>query len=518
MPGSFDTFCPFSYNECQKGGINMISIEKWGTLELEFKGMSDGNPFDDYAIQAEITNENEKKTITGFYDGDGVYKVRFMPMFEGEYQYRVYGSFSSEEYTGSFTVTSPSEENHGPVRAHGFHFFYDDGKPYYEAGTTCYVWVHQNDDLVEKTLETLSKGYFNKIRFCIFPKHYLYNLHEPVTYPYEGTPCDMEGFDPESLKGGFKIREGNKWDYRRFVPEHFRRIDRAVIALRDMSIEADIILFHPYDRWGFSQMAMEDMLFYLRYAMARYSAFRNIWWSMANEFDLLYNLSISDWEKLAMCVCENDPYHHLRSIHNCHVFYDHSRGWVTHSSIQHKQVELTDQWRIRYQKPVVIDEMVYEGDINQGWGNITGQELVRRFWESSMRGGYAGHGETFDRPDGILWWSHGGVLHGESPERIRFLRGILEETPGGLGLKCVSGKSDETVATPEKRGIPKYFIYYYGNGRSSSRKFHLDDETTYEVEIIDTWNMTIENAGKHKGLFNISLPGRPYMAIRLREV
>ena len=38
----------------------------------------------------------------GYLDGNGIYRVRFMPAFEGEYQYRIRGSFSDKEYIGSF--------------------------------------------------------------------------------------------------------------------------------------------------------------------------------------------------------------------------------------------------------------------------------------------------------------------------------------------------------------------------------------------------------------------------------
>ena len=93
--------------------------------------------------------------------------------------------------TGSFTVTSPSADNHGPVRVAGTYYLaYEDGTPYHCIGTTCYVWNLQNEELQKQTLKTLEENAFNKIRFCIFPKHYDYNLHEPITYPYEGTPCD----------------------------------------------------------------------------------------------------------------------------------------------------------------------------------------------------------------------------------------------------------------------------------------------------------------------------------------
>lgn len=85
--------------------------------------------------------------------------------------------------------------------------------------------------------------------------------------------------------------------------------------------------------------------------------------------------------------------------------------------------------------------MLYEGNIQYAWGNISPQELVRRFWEALCRGGYGGHGETYI-DDRAVWWSHGGELKGDSPERIAFMRKILEEAPdGGLRPKTWNGTS-----------------------------------------------------------------------------
>ena len=60
-----------------------MQIEKWGMLELSFQGKKDGNPYVDYQIKAMFSGEKEKAEVNGFYDGDGVYKVRFMPSYEG---------------------------------------------------------------------------------------------------------------------------------------------------------------------------------------------------------------------------------------------------------------------------------------------------------------------------------------------------------------------------------------------------------------------------------------------------
>ena len=143
--------------------------------------------------------------------------------------------------------------------------------------------------------------------------------------------------------------------------------------------------------------------------------------------------------------------------------------------------------------------------------------MVRRFWEAACRGGYAGHGETYLNDEGILWWSHGGSLSGESHKRFKFLLSVLKEVPG-IGLQPYDKSSwDEVCAIPEditKRG--SYYLYYYSFMQPAFRDFHLDDVTEYDVCVIDTWNMKINHLGKKRGRFRVELPQKQYMAIRLR--
>ena len=149
--------------------------------------------------------------------------------------------------------------------------------------------------------------------------------------------------------------EEGEWDFSRFNTAFFHHLERRILDLASIGIESDLIIFHAYDRWGYSQMpAWADDL-YLRYVTRRLSAFRTVWWSLANEYDLLTKKSLSDWERLAAIIGEEDPVGHLLSIHNCFEIYDNTKPWVTHCSIQridaHKTSEITDGWRRQFGKP-----------------------------------------------------------------------------------------------------------------------------------------------------------------------
>ncbi len=500
------------------------TVRRWDVLEITLQGPAAGNPFTEQTLEGTFTGRDEQVTAAGFYDGGGVYRVRFMPSFVGEYTFSLRASFLSVPCGGGFTVLTAQEGNHGPVRVHNtFHFAYADGTPYYSLGTTCYVWALQSDALVHQTLATLKRGAFNKIRFCVFPKHYAYNLHEPRSYPFEGTPMDSSVLTMENFGAYTETAEGNAWDFTRFNPAHFRHLEFCIGQLMEMNIQADLILFHPYDRWGFSCMTAAQDAFYLKYLLSRFSAYRNVWWSLANEYDLMKSKTLADWEAIAQTICDNDPYGRLRSIHNCFHRYDYTRPWITHCSVQrtelYRSAELTDVWRGQYQKPVVLDEIAYEGDLPYGWGNLTGEEMLRRFWEGALRGGYPGHGETLLGHEGVLWWSHGGALHGESHKRFSFLWETLMQTPG-IGLTQSPRQAwDEVCAIPQE--ITRqggYYLYYYSFMRPSSRTFHLDDTTRFAVTVLDTWNMTREDRGVYQGRFTIELPGKPYIAVQLRRV
>jgi hypothetical protein len=476
-------------------------VERWDVFEVGLKGPVEGNPFVDVDLSAEFTDGQSTVRVSGFYDGEGGYILRFMPEGLGTYRYRTKSNVKElDGRQGEFECVRPSTGNHGPVRVRDtYHFAYADGTLYYQFGTTCYAWIHQTEELQQQTLKTLAKAPFNKLRMCIFPKNYAYNRNEPSTY-------------------AFAKDSAGKFDFARFDPAFFRHLERRVRELETLGIEADLILFHPYDegRWGFDRMDADADRRYLRYVVARLSAFRNVWWSMANEYDFMRTKQPSDWDDFFQLVQQLDPYDHFRGVHNGAKWYDHTKPWVTHASIQSANLQEAKEWRRRYKKPIINDECQYEGNIPEPWGNISAQELVHRFWLGTVVGCYMGHGETYVDPNDTLWWSKGGALRGDSPARIAFLRKLVEAGPP-LGFEPLEGSWELGVYAAGRKGAD-YYLVYFGVHQPVKVRLPLPEASEYKAEVIDTWNMTISPVeGAFRGKASIPLPGKPYLALRLQR-
>ncbi|HRZ45541.1 MAG TPA: PKD domain-containing protein [Candidatus Paceibacterota bacterium] len=276
-------------------------------------------------------------------------------------------------------------------------------------------------------------------------------------------------------------------------------------------------MWHPYDRWGFAEMSKAEDDRYLRYCIARLSAFRNVWWSLANEYDFMTeqrpghrgNKQWEDWDRFFEILQKEDPHQRLRGIHNGSKWYDHAKGWVTHASLQTSDMNRGVSFREQYRKPVIYDECRYEGNIPQGWGNLTARQMAQRFWLGTLSGCYVGHGETYTHPQDILWWSKGGVLHGESPQRIQWLKNLMAQAPPFHELQPLGdGKGRFVVAKPGK-----YYLVYCVQRKPET--IELTGARPYKVDSIDPWNMTIAPAGTAQpGAFTL-MPAASDTAFRL---
>jgi hypothetical protein len=472
-------------------GARPETVEQWGVYEASFPGPRNSNPFLEIQLSAEFRHQNRVIPVEGFYDGGGTYRLRFMPDRQGDWTF-VTKSNSPElnGQKGGFVCGKPSSGNHGPVGVQEpHHLCYADRTPHVSTGTTCYAWVHQTEALEERTLKSLRDSPFNKIRMCILPTE-----PDPVRFPFERDPSGRN-------------------DLSRFEVSFFQHFDRRIKDLCSLGIEADLILFHPYDHLGYGNMPAEVNDRYMRYVVARFAAFRNVWWSIANEYDLVKTKKQPEWDEFFRIVQESDPYGHLRSIHYSKVFYDYSKPWVTHLSLQSDSFDRTGEWLGQYQKPILFDECKYEGDINRRWGNLSGHEMLRRFWIGMVSGAYVGHSETYHDEQGVAWTSKGGSLLGESPKRIAFLKKLFEEAPV-RDLNPVPDAYYPCIAKPEE-----YYLYFFDYHQPADCEFRLPETVSFKADLVDPWGMTVAPfADSYRGKFSLKLPGRPYLAVRFRRV
>ncbi len=462
------------------GGQQVTRVERWGVAELTWKAKPSENPYLDTTLSAVFRQGSVRKVVPGFYDGSGKFKVRFSPPSVGRWTYQTESNLDTlSGRTGELTAVPPTDDNHGPIRVFKtFYLQYADGTPYHQFGTTCYAWIHQAPELQKQTLKTLAGAPFNKIRFCVFPKSYSYNQNEPERF-------------------AFRKRTDGSIDFDRPDEAFWHHLERRILDLQKLGIEADLILWHPYDRWHFANMTDPQDDRYLRYAIARLSAYRNVWWSLANEYDFMTNQKPGhagnkqpdDWDRFFEILEREDSHQRMRGIHNGRIWYDHTRRWVTHASLQTSNMAGGIGYRQKYRKPVIFDECKYEGNIPQGWGNLTAREMVQRFWLGTMSGCYIGHGETYLHPKDILWWSKGGVLHGDSPARIAWLKQFMAAAPPFDSLKPVGDDRGNYLLAD----TGKYYLLYCAN--TQPRSLTLDGHRPYKIDRIDPWAMTVTPLG-----------------------
>lgn len=504
-------------------------MKQYEMFELKLEGEEPEGSKVQIDLIAEFEKDGHITRVKGFYAGNGRYAVRFYPEEPGTYHYRVDGIVKA---SGTLECEPADQGRHGIVRAAGTHFKYADGTWHYPFGTTVYALLHQEKQLIDQTMAALQKEAFNKVRICVFPKHYQYNENDPEYYAFE------------KKNGAWDV---NSPDYR-----FWDAMEERIHQLDEMGIQCDLILFHPYDKWGFAALPKDQAMVYLDYICRRLSAFPNIWWSLANEYDLMAYQK-EDWEDFAHFLHENDPYGHLLSNHHMVKPWDFSNPDTTHICVQIKNVDGIKTDIARFDKPMMVDECRYEGNIPMEWGNISGFEMVNRFWKVCAQGGYCTHGETFLNKEGILWWSKGGTLVGESPKRIGFLRDILESLPGPLeyGRKVMTleevrelkknppadfadsplfqsmmNLSDEVILALSSgegeftgRCGDEAFLKYYERQCTCQGALDLPENLKYDVEVIDVWEMTkkkvLENVSGHT---EIELPGKEGMAVLARKV
>lgn len=87
---------------------------------------------------------------------------------------------------------------------------------------------------------------------------------------------------------------------------------------------------------------------------------------MTPEEDGRSNCKQGYWDELFETMVAADPHHRELSIHNGQ-YYNHSQPWISHISMQCHDASCVDLAKKNWTaKPIVMDEVRYEGNISTG--------------------------------------------------------------------------------------------------------------------------------------------------------
>ena len=256
------------------------------------------NPFLDVAVTGSFskTDGSERKTVEGFCDsGDGtVFRIRFMPASPGEYTWSAtYRQGAAEtSHTGAFKASAGQRK--GPIRVdlkYPWHFIWEGTSEHYFFNGTTAFWLMgwRDEGIINNSIDRLRQLKINRIRVLLSgAANILWG--EPVMTGENFTmmlrPWMAEA--PNSF-------DNPKIDFTRFNIPYWQKWERMLRYARDRDVIISAILEISTHK-AQPAAGSEDEWRYIRYAVARLSAFSNITWDLGDDLDSAETLRRCAWE------------------------------------------------------------------------------------------------------------------------------------------------------------------------------------------------------------------------------
>ncbi len=413
------------------------SVEAYDFVEAAVNvSMPDAhNPFLDATLRGSFQKigAKEQSEVEGFCDSaDGsVFRIRFMPATPGEYSYSIayrQGDFE-KTFRGKFHATDGHRR--GPIRVdrqYPWHFVWEGtGEHYFFNGTTAFWLLGWRDEkIIQDSIDRLHKLKINRMRVLIAGTTTM-TWGEPVMtgenftmllHPWVvKSPGSFE--NPGTDFTRYNVAYWQKWERMlRYAREH----DMIISAVLDIATHDDHV-----------PAGSEDEHRYIRYAVARLSAYSNLTYDLGDDLDSFRD---EKWAHETGTLIESwDPYKHLASSHPVNIAHqDRASDWMGFTSIQEwsrRQHELMlEQRQIQLKTGRIIpqanEEYGYEDHYPQ-WAPAppgdSADTLRRTAWDIAMAGAYGTAGETCRRGTNIWPNTGGGWINGRGDDSMVMLKG-----------------------------------------------------------------------------------------------
>ncbi|MBT4136276.1 MAG: DUF5060 domain-containing protein [Candidatus Latescibacteria bacterium] len=284
------------------------------------------NPF---AVQLSATFTHASGVtlkVPGFYDGNGVWQIRFSPTLEGAWRGVVASDDAILAGVGDLFVACLPNEN---TRVHGrlvvdektpHRFLFEDGSVCIPLGfewdwMTAYHQVHGGEETVDRenptfdeAVDLLCDGGFNYVMANLYAHYYHrteisertenYLYQRPEHYLFDGTNDDP---DHTRLNVGF-----------------FQMFDRAVAALHERGVVLHLMIQVQNKKVNWPEWLSDEDDQFWAYVIKRYQAYSNVIWDISKEtYNLLNRSGSHDYalSRIAL-IREVDGYGNLITAHD----------------------------------------------------------------------------------------------------------------------------------------------------------------------------------------------------------
>jgi hypothetical protein len=302
--------------------------------------------------------------MPGFWDGGRKLKVRFSPLAEGRWDFRITSNIERfTGKTGSFNATPASGPGFVvPFNVHHFKYV-DVDRAHYWMGDTCYRFATLPMDSFRRLIDLRAEQKFNHVRGLVLG-------------------------DEQNAGRVFPTPD-------QIVPEHFQAVDERVRYMNQKGIVFDLVLAGANNHLVRLFPNWRQRERYVRYLVARYAAM-NITWQGVQEYET-YENGGALLKDLGDLLKQIDPYGHPRSTHTVQTSAPLAgAGWMNYTVHRAYEPNLFAVEYQLYPQPFVNAGLGQEdsGAGKTGADDLEADALRRRIWNAAINGQYVTYANT----------------------------------------------------------------------------------------------------------------------------
>jgi hypothetical protein len=479
------TVC-FSYvSLCEEKPLDKaMVVPRWGVAEFELK--YDGaveNPFVDVQAMAvfwyPLQISRGPLEFEGFYDGDGTWRFRFVPRTEGPYAGQLtlkQGDKILSEQKVAFTCKGV--QGRGFIRKskmNPYRLEWEDGAPFYPIG------IQPGSQGPMVGMDGPAQGEWRSVEFGTYLDEFEGKANLFRIQLGQGTNAGC----------AFQILTGKEGLYK-YDLDNARLLDTAMKGMREHGFATIIIAFQDMSLWSDSknafgtgrdlagwknvknEEALRPVKQYLRYLIARYGAYTDIW-EMFNEDAYTPN----EWLKeMAAFIRSYDPYKHIVTTNYerptedwCELVNPHEYMWMPASEVDGHLVKEIARFK-SFGKPVVYTEFGNQGTLSNNdpvkyriavWAAFMNEAAIL-FWHTGGR-------ITEGRPDAK--GNANAYLGPEDRKYFKVFQDFVKDVPVTLrpvfnGFRGDPGDDLVRYALSDGK-MTVLYLHHYGNHETKSQ-------------------------------------------------